>query len=282
MLQKVGIIGAGTIGLSIVADLLLNNKKVVLIEQSHKNIENAKKEIINILRFASLQIGEVISKKNIDIDRDLTISQELNLLAECDFIIENITENIDKKRELYIQLDKIVDGKIPIGANTSCISITLLGSFIRHPSMLIGLHLMNPVYLKKIAEVILGYHTSDECVHKTKEFLKSIDKDAIIVQDFPGFVSNRISHLFINEAAFVVQDHISNPREVDLLFEKGFGHAMGPLKTADLIGLDTVVNSLQILYESYQDTKFRCCPLLKKMVDAGKLGVKSKEGFYKY
>lgn len=123
---------------------------------------------------------------------------------------------------------------------------------------------------------------SDECVHKTKEFLKSIDKDAIIVQDFPGFVSNRISHLYINEAAFVVQEHISNPREVDLLFEKGFGHAMGPLKTADLIGLDTVVNSLQILYESYQDTKFRCCPLLKKMVFAGKLGVKSKEGFYKY
>lgn len=282
MLKRIGIIGAGTIGLSIAADLLLNNKKVVLVEESYKIRENVKKEIANILRFSSLQTGKTISKKIIDIDKQVTVSHELNCLSECDFIIENITENIHKKTELYIQLDKIVDGKVPIGANTSCISITLLGSFIRNPSMLIGLHLMNPVYLKKIAEVILGHYTSDECVHKTKEFLKSIDKDAIIVQDFPGFVSNRISHLYINEAAFVVQEHISNPREVDLLFEKGFGHAMGPLKTADLIGLDTVVNSLQILYESYQDTKFRCCPLLKKMVFAGKLGVKSKEGFYKY
>lgn len=278
MLKKIGVIGAGTMGTSVVADLILHNREVVLIEQSQKALEKAKKNIIDILRFSSIQT----KKMDINIDNCLTISNNMIQLMDCDFIIENITEKINKKRELYEQLDKIIDGKVPIGANTSCISITLLGSFTRRPEMVIGIHLMNPVYLKEIAEVILGYHTSEECIRITKEFLNNIDKEPIIIQDSPGFISNRISHLYMNEAAFIIQDHVANPREVDLLFEKGFGHSMGPLKTADLIGLDTVVDSLQVLYESYQDTKFRCCPLLKKMVSAGKLGVKSKEGFYKY
>ena len=141
---------------------------------------------------------------------------------------------------------------------------------------------MNPVPLKEMVEVIKGYHTSKETEEEIVSFLKSLGKKPIVIGDLPGFVSNRISHLFMNEAAFIVQDGIATPEQVDNIIKLGFNHKMGPLETADLIGLDTVVNSLEVLYESYQDPKYRCCPLLKKMVDAGHLGRKSGKGFYKY
>ena len=141
---------------------------------------------------------------------------------------------------------------------------------------------MNPVPLIEMVEVVKGYHTSEVIINIVKEFLKSLKKIPVVVNDFPGFVANRLSHLLMNEAAFLVQDKVASPKEIDIIFKKGYGHAMGPLETADLIGLDTVVNSLEILYNSYQDSKFRCCPLLRKMVDAGLLGKKSGEGFYTY
>jgi 3-hydroxybutyryl-CoA dehydrogenase len=127
-----------------------------------------------------------------------------------------------------------------------------------------------------------GFHTSDETIEKADQLLAQLSKKSIVVNDYPGFVSNRISHLFMNEAAYVVQDQVATPEQVDNIFKKCFGHTMGPLETADLIGLDTVMDSLRVLYESYEDSKFRCCPLLKKMVDAGLLGRKSGRGFYTY
>ena len=133
-----------------------------------------------------------------------------------------------------------------------------------------------------MVEVIRGYHTSKNTEKVILEFLKSINKNPVVVEDSPGFVANRLSHLFMNEAAFLVQDKISEPREIDTIFVQGYGHKMGPLQTADLIGLDTVVNSLEVLYKEYQDPKFKCCPLLKKMVRAGLKGRKSGQGFYKY
>ncbi|MBV9791144.1 MAG: 3-hydroxyacyl-CoA dehydrogenase family protein [Chloroflexi bacterium] len=141
---------------------------------------------------------------------------------------------------------------------------------------------MNPVYLKTSIEMIRGFYTSEETIAAATAFLAQLNKDAILVNDYPGFVANRISHLYMNEAAFVVQDQVANPKEVDDIFKKCYGHTMGPLETADLIGLDTVVHSLDVLYQSYQDSKFRCCPLLRKMVHAGLLGVKSGKGFYDY
>ena len=130
--------------------------------------------------------------------------------------------------------------------------------------------------------MIRGYHTSDETIQFAKDFLKTLKKRAVVVSDFPGFAANRLSHLFMNEAVFPVQDQVADPKDIDRLFREGYGHQMGPLETADLIGLDTVMNSLEILYEDFQDPKFRCCPLLKKMVDAGHLGKKSGQGFYTY
>jgi len=141
---------------------------------------------------------------------------------------------------------------------------------------------MNPVPMIEAVEVVRGYHTSDMTLWDTVNLMEQINKKSIVVQDFPGFVSNRISHLMMNEAAFVVQDNCANVEDVDEIFKKCYGHKMGPLETADLIGLDIVVNSLEVLYISYQDSKFRCCPLLKKMVGAGLLGRKSGRGFYQY
>jgi 3-hydroxybutyryl-CoA dehydrogenase len=141
---------------------------------------------------------------------------------------------------------------------------------------------MNPVHLMPTVEVIRGFHTSDRTVELLQALFTQLHKQAIVVGDLPGFVSNRISHLFMNEAAFVLQDQVSTAEDIDRIFKQCFGHKMGPLETADLIGLDTVANSLDVLYESFQDSKYRCCPLLRKLVDAGHLGRKSGRGFYTY
>ena len=141
---------------------------------------------------------------------------------------------------------------------------------------------MNPVHLKPTVEVIRGFHTSDRAVDTLLRLFSLLNKEAIIVEDLPGFVSNRISHLFMNEAAFVLQDNVATAEKIDLIFKKCFGHKMGPLETADLIGLDTVMRSLDVLYESFQDPKYRCCPLLRKLVYAGHLGRKSGKGFHVY
>lgn len=281
-IQQIGVIGAGTMGTDISVDLLLHGKKVVLVDVTEEKLQTATNEIIKILRFARLIDTDFTPFTADKVQTNLETTMDLNRLASCDFIIENIYEDVDRKKELYQSMEEILDPCIPIGANTSCISITLLGSFTRRPDTIIGMHWMNPVYKKRAVEVIQGYHTSPICLNQAQELLQSLGKKGIVVNDYPGFVSNRISHLFMNEAAFTVQDQVATPEQVDEIFTTCFGHQMGPLKTADLIGLDTVVASLQVLYDSYQDSKFRCCPLLKKMVHAGKLGVKTKEGFYKY
>ena len=166
--------------------------------------------------------------------------------------------------------------------NTSCISITKISGFTKRAEKVLGTHFMNPVDKIHTVETIMGFHTTEQTLDQVTQFLKSVGKRVVLVQDSVGFVSNRISHLMMNEAAFIVQDRVANAQAVDDIFRSCYGHKMGPLETADLIGLDTVVNSLRILYDSFQDTKFRCCPLLTKMVNAGLLGRKTGKGFYEY
>jgi 3-hydroxybutyryl-CoA dehydrogenase len=280
--RRIGVLGAGNIGVGVVTDLVLHGISAVVVDISEDILKRAQAEVLNNVRFAPL-----LSKTLPRITKDqalqgMILTTDLHDLASCDFIIENVTEDWDVKRPIYEKLDRVVPEEICFGANTSCISITRIASATRRPAGVVGIHLMNPVHLKPTVEVIRGFHTSDRTVDTLLRLFSRLRKEAIIVEDLPGFVSNRISHLFMNEAAFVLQDNVATAEQIDLIFKKCFGHKMGPLETADLIGLDTVMRSLDVLYESFQDPKYRCCPLLRKLVHAGHLGRKAGRGFHVY
>lgn len=278
----IGVIGAGVMGQGVAQSFAEKGYKVILLDT---NDELLKKAIVSIEKNIKLNIffnKQSLSIKPNEVIENITLAKDYSHFKDVDFIIENVTENWEIKKDVYESLNNIQKGSCITLVNTSCISITKIGAVTKDSSKVIGVHFMNPVPLKTTVEVIKGYHTSDGTVQKVKALLGDIGKECIVVNDYPGFVSNRISHLFMNEAAFVVQDQVASPKEVDDIFKKCYSHKMGPLETADLIGLDTVVNSLNVLYESYQDPKFRCCPLLKKMVEAGFTGRKSGKGFYNY
>lgn len=282
-IQKVGVIGAGNIGLGVACDYLFHGFQVVLVDNSQQVIEKARLEVVNTLRLAPIinsNLTPITSEE--EIASKFKVSTELSDVSDCDFIVENITEKKSLKKDLYQQLNEYAKESACFAANTSCISITEIGGWSKRPEKVIGIHFMNPSYLKPTVEVIKGDHTSEDTINTTLAMLEQMGKEAVVVNDLPGFVSNRISHLFMNEAAFVVQDQLASPEQVDKIFKECFGHTMGPLETADLIGLDTVMYSLEVLYESFQDPKYRCCPLLKKMVAGGSLGKKTKRGFYNY
>lgn len=281
-LQKVGVLGAGNIGTGVVTDLVLHGIDAVSVDVSQEILERAKADVLKNVRFASL-ISKSAPRLNEEVAlKRMQFTTEIGDLSSCEFIIENVTEDWEVKKKVYKKLEKVMPPKVCFGANTSCISITKIASATQRPANVVGLHFMNPVYAMPTVEVIRGYHTSDETLTTLRQLFSQLNKEAIVVADFPGFVSNRISHLFMNEAVFVLQDNVASAETIDTIFKKCFGHKMGPLETADLIGLDTVMRSLDVLYESYQDPKYRCSPLLRKMVDAGHLGRKTGKGFYSY
>ncbi|SHJ86846.1 3-hydroxybutyryl-CoA dehydrogenase [Clostridium cavendishii DSM 21758] len=282
MSKTIGVIGAGTMGVDISIDLLLHKYKVILLDINTDILEEAKTKMKNTIRYSSLLLPALKQLDINDCEKNVRYTTDITEMKECDLIIENATEDLEIKEGIYRQLNEVCDKNVCIQVNTSCCSITRIGSFVDAPDRIIGVHYMNPVYLKKTTEVIQGFYTSERTIEDTNNFLKSLGKAMVLVQDAPGFVSNRTSHLFMNEAAFVVYNGVAAPAQVDKIFRDCFGHKMGPLETADLIGLDTVVNSLNVLYESYHESKFRCCPLLQKMVDAKHLGKKTGQGFYKY
>jgi 3-hydroxybutyryl-CoA dehydrogenase len=280
--KTIGVVGAGNIGIGVVTDLVLHGISAVVVDISEDSLKRAQDEILKNIRFAPVLSKTLPRVARDEVMRRMVLTTDLEKVSCCDFIIENVTEDWSIKRPVYQALDRLVPSEICFGANTSCISITKLASATRRPANVVGVHLMNPVHLKPTVEVIRGFHTSEQAVNTLLQVLSHLNKEAIIVEDMPGFVSNRISHLFMNEAAFVLQDQVATADKIDMIFKKCFGHKMGPLETADLIGLDTVMRSLDVLYESFQDPKYRCCPLLRKLVDAGHLGRKTGRGFYEY
>ena len=197
-------------------------------------------------------------------------------------MIENATERWEVKREIYPRLDALCSDETIVAANTSAFPITRIASLSQRPDRIVGIHFMNPVPLKSTVELIPGYHTSNETLEQTQRLLQAMGKEWVLVGDAPGFVSNRVLMLTINEAAFLLNDGVSTAEDVDRVFKSCFGHPMGPLETADLIGLDTILYSIEVLQDAYADSKYRPCPLLKRMVAAGLLGRKSGEGFYEY
>jgi len=281
-LRKVGVVGAGNIGTGVVADLVLHAISAVVVDISEKALDRAQGETLKTIRFAPLLSKTAPRLSNKDASDLMQFTTNVNDLSSCDFIIENVTEDWNVKKPVYEQLDRLMPPQICFGANTSCISITKIAGATQRAPNVIGIHFMNPVHMMPTVEVIRGYHTSDQTVEVLNQLFSQLNKEAILVDDLPGFVSNRISHLFMNEAAFVLQDNVATAERIDSIFKKCFRHKMGPLETADLIGLDTVVRSLDVLHESFRDPKYRCCPLLRKLVDAGHLGRKTGRGFYVY
>ena len=280
--NTVGVIGAGVIGIGVAQQLAQTGHRVVLVDVTEEVLKDARQQITNNLRFQTFfKKKEPTAGANTVLDQ-IEFTTEYGFLNEADFVIENVTENWEIKRSVYEKIDRICRPPCIFGANTSAITITRIASVTKRPAQVIGIHFMNPVPLKSTVEMICGHHTSAETIEVTRNLLAEMGKEGILVNDAPGFVSNRVLMLTINEAIFLVQEGVASAEDVDRIFKTCFGHKMGPLETADLIGLDTILYSIEVLHESFNDSKYRPCTLLRKMVDAGIRGRKSGEGFYHY
>ncbi|MER7466264.1 3-hydroxyacyl-CoA dehydrogenase NAD-binding domain-containing protein [Streptomyces sp. NPDC097981] len=276
-----GVVGAGVMGVGVAQNLAQTGHRVVLVDVSEEILENARKELRSSLRaFAMFNRKAAVDPAAVFEKIEFTTDYEL--LAKADFVVENVTEEWAIKEKVYKELDRICRPEVVFAVNTSAISITRVGSVTSRPERVVGMHFMNPVPLKPMVEVIRGHHTTPETIDTARRFLAELGKECIVVEDVPGFVSNRVLMLTINEAVFLVQDGVAPPADVDRIFKTCFDHKMGPLETADLIGLDTILKSVEVLYESFNDSKYRPAPLLKKMVAAGLLGRKSGQGFHTY
>jgi 3-hydroxybutyryl-CoA dehydrogenase len=281
-IKKVGVVGAGVMGIGLGQSLAQTGHQAILVDISPEILANAEKEIRKNLRFRGMfQKGANLENADAVIGR-IAFTTNLEDLGEVDFVVENVQEKWEIKRQIYPRIDAICPERAVFAVNTSCFSITRVGALTQRPDRVLGMHFMNPVPMKPMVEAIRGHHTSEATLATARQLLHQMGKDCIIVNDLPGFVSNRVLMLTVNEAIFTVQDGVATPEQVDQIFKTCFGHKMGPLETADLIGLDTILFSIEVLYESYSDSKFRPCPLLRKMVDAGLLGRKSGKGFYDY
>ncbi|HYL04840.1 MAG TPA: 3-hydroxyacyl-CoA dehydrogenase NAD-binding domain-containing protein [Thermoanaerobaculia bacterium] len=275
-------IGAGVMGVGVAQDLAQHGLQVILVDLDDATLAKARQEIRANLRLQGLFRQPGPAAPSSSVLARITCTTDYASLGAVDFVIENVVEKWPVKERVYKLLDSICPPACVFAANTSALSITRIGGATRRPDRVIGMHFMNPVPLKPTVEVIPGFHTSQETVATALALLASLGKEGIVVRDMPGFVTNRVLMLTINEAIFLVQDQVATHEDVDRIFKTCFGHKMGPLETGDLIGLDTILFSLEVLYESYQDPKFRACPLLRKMVDAGLHGRKSGRGFYDY
>jgi 3-hydroxybutyryl-CoA dehydrogenase len=281
-IQTVGVVGAGVMGTGVAQNLAQAGFRVILLDVSSTVLKRAKNEIAKNIRFSLLFNKAKLHEPIEDSIERITFTTEYAPFVDADFVIENATEKWDIKKPIYEQLDAVCPERCIFAANTSAISITRIASSTQRPSNVLGMHFMNPVPLKSMVEMIRGYHTSDETIEAAKGLLATMGKECIVVNDMPGFVSNRVLMLMVNEAIYLVQDQVAVADNIDTIFKSCFGHKMGPLETADLIGLDTILYSIEVLYESFNDSKYRPCPLLKKMVDAGLYGRKSGQGFYTY
>lgn len=278
--ETIGVVGAGVMGRGVAQTLAVHGMRVILLDREPDILDAARDEIAQSLRLAGL-FGKAVDNIPAVLDRIVT-DTDYGLLERADFIVENITEKEEWKAAIYPVMDCVCRPGVIFAANTSCLSITRIASWTGRPDRVLGMHFMNPVPLKPVVEVIRGVHTRDDTLDQARAFLAQMRKRAVVVNDMPGFVSNRVLMPTINEAIWVVQDQVASPESVDRIFQSCFGHAMGPLATGDLIGLDTILLSLENLYAAYGDPKFRPCPLLRKMVDAGFLGRKSGKGFFEY
>lgn len=281
-MDRIGVVGAGTMGRGVAQLFAEHGHEVVLVDVAEHILRAAAAEIATNVRLAPLVRPGTPARPPEEVTGRIRFTTELKPLREVDYVVENVTEDWAVKRPLYGELDAICPPGVPFGVNTSAIPVTRVGAATTRPDRVIGVHFMNPAPLKPTVELIRGLRTSDETLARTRSLLDGVGKRHVLVADSPGFVTNRVLMLTINEAVFLLHEGVSTAADVDRLFKECFGHAMGPLETADLIGLDTVLLSLRVLHEEFGDPKYRPCPLLRRLVDAGRLGRKTGRGFHTY
>ena len=280
-IDTIGVVGAGTMGHGIAQVLLRSGYAVILSDASDTFLAEGKRRIEHGLA-RDVEKGRLSAGERDRALGRLNVSAALEPVAAADFIIEAITERFASKAQVLVELDKQARPEVILASNTSSISITRLAAVTRRPSQFLGLHFFNPVPVMKLVEVVPGLETSDETVGAAEKLAASLGKTPVRVNDFPGFVSNRVLMPMINEAVFAVMEGVAEPQALDAVMKLGMNHPMGPLELADFIGLDVCLDIMKVLYEGFRDSKYRPCPLLEKMVAAGRLGRKSGRGFYDY
>jgi 3-hydroxybutyryl-CoA dehydrogenase len=281
MSEIIGVIGAGTMGNGIAQTAAASGFDVIMcdIQQDYvdKGFQNISKSLDRFVKKETMteeQKAEVLGR--------IKTTTEIEDLEDCTLIVEAATENFEIKKQLFQKLDEITSEECILASNTSSISITKIAAVTSRPDKVIGMHFMNPVPLMKLVEVIRGIATSDETYARVKEMSETMGKTPLDCQDFPGFVANRILLPMINEAIFALYEGVATRESIDGIMKLGMNHPMGPLTLADFIGLDVCLAILRVMHEGLGDPKYRPCPLLVKMVDAGWLGRKSGKGFYEY
>jgi len=281
MISKVTVIGSGTMGNGIAHVFALNNYPTILIDNNLDSLNKAK-NVINSNLERQLKKGIITLEQKEKALNNIIFSHNIDEnIANSDLIIEAIFENKLSKIKVYEDVLKFDNGSLILATNTSSISITELAPKVI-ADRFIGMHFMNPVPVMELVEIVKGYSTSEKTYNEIFELSQKIGKKPVVVNDYPGFISNRILMPMINEAIFALYEGVATKEAIDQVMKLGMNHPMGPLTLADFIGLDVCLNIMEVLYNGFGDTKYRPCPLLKNMVNAGKLGRKSGDGFYRY
>jgi 3-hydroxybutyryl-CoA dehydrogenase len=281
VIESIGVVGAGTMGNGIAQVAARAGLAVVMHDVTDEYLARGLSTIGRSLQ------RDVEKQRLTPEDKDQIVSRikpvkELAALGEADFVVEAVTEDLAVKLDIFRKLDQIVRADVVLASNTSSISITKLGAATSRPDRFIGMHFMNPVPVMKLVEIIRGIATSDGTYMATRQLAEGMGKTPVAVNDSPGFISNRVLLPMINEAIFALHEGVATAEAIDQIMKLGMNHPMGPLELADFIGLDVCLAIMNVLYDGFDDSKYRPCPLLKKYVDAGWLGRKTRKGFYEY
>jgi 3-hydroxybutyryl-CoA dehydrogenase len=280
-IKSVGVVGAGTMGNGIAQVFASSGYDVIVHDIGRAQLERGISSIQKSLgKF--VEKGKLTEEDREAAMRRIETTNDLGSFRDCDLVVEAIFENFDAKAAAFKQLDEMLRPEAILASNTSSIDITRLAAVTRRADRVIGMHFFNPVPLMSLVEIIRGLSTSDETYGTIRSTAEKLGKTPVEVRDYPGFISNRVLMPMINEAVFALYEGVASKEDIDTVMKLGMNHPMGPLTLADFIGLDVCLDILTVLHDGFKDPKYRPCPLLVKMVQAGKLGRKTGEGFYKY